>query len=178
MEHITEFCSLSLYTISAPKEGLPAWPHHRSFPAVRSAGRPSQIVLSRSFCKTVLRLTSHVEVGRVRPPCRGRASRTLFADVGPGRPLHRGRASRTPSAGVGRAGPFVAGVGRVRPPLQGSGERPAVPPRCTHNLDTGGRARLFHNLDRSIIFQLPLSERTLDSVSALLLFSNTDEFFF
>ena len=113
MEHITEFCSLSLYTISAPKEGLPAWPHHRSFPAVRSAGRTAQIVLSRSFCKTVLRLTSHVEVGRVRPPCRGRASRTLFADVGPGRPLHRGRASRTPSAGVGRAGPFVAGVGKT-----------------------------------------------------------------
>src|SRR6185312_8051819 len=109
MEHITEFCSLSLYTISAPKEGLPAWPHHRSFPAVRSAGRTAQIVLSRSFCKTVLRLTSH-------------------AEVGPGRPLHRGRASRTPSAGVGRAGPFVAGVGRVRPPLQGSGECPAVPP--------------------------------------------------
>jgi len=84
MEHITEFCSLSLYTISAPKEGLPAWPHHRSFPAVRSAGRTAQIVLSRSFCKTVLRLTSHVEVGRVRPPCRVRASRTLFADVEPG----------------------------------------------------------------------------------------------
>jgi len=29
-----------------------------------------------------------------------------------------------------------------------------------------------------IIFQLPLSERTSDSVSALLLFSNTDDFFF
>ena len=138
MEHITEFCSLSLYTISAPKEGLPAWPHHRSFPAVRSAGRTAQIMLSRSFCKTVLRLTSHVEVGRVRPPCRGRASRTLFADVGPGRPLHRGQASRTlcrrgrasptPSTGIGTRtiwtqGPTLCRRGRENAPLSG-----CVPP--------------------------------------------------
>ena len=144
MEHITEFCSLSLYTISAPKEGLPAWPHHRSFPAVRSAGRTAQIVLSRSFCKTVLRLTSHVEVGRVRPP----------AGVGRAGPSSQMSGQADPSIGVGRAGPPLQGSGEPDPLSQGSGESD---PLYRQRWGTASRYMPFNcnvNVPHRIIFYL------------------------